>query len=77
MKDKLAGHQILREIQHGTSLETMYNLHLSAEQLEIRDTVREFVNEEVKPVTLKSSRLDACDRTLPLEAPPRITRRMV
>jgi alkylation response protein AidB-like acyl-CoA dehydrogenase len=45
----------------------MYNLHLSAEQLEIRDTVRDFVTQEVKPVTLKSSRLDACDRTLPLD----------
>ena len=43
----------------------MYNLHLSAEQLEIRDTVRDFVTQEVKPVTLKSARLDACDRSLP------------
>ena len=43
----------------------MYNLHLSAEQLEIRDTVRDFVDAEVKPVTLKASRLDACDRSLP------------
>jgi alkylation response protein AidB-like acyl-CoA dehydrogenase len=45
----------------------MFNLQLSAEQLEIRDTVRDFVTGEVKPVTLKSDRLDRCDRTLPLE----------
>jgi len=44
----------------------MYSLHLSAEQLEIRDTVREFVTHEVRPVMLKADRLDACDRTLPL-----------
>jgi alkylation response protein AidB-like acyl-CoA dehydrogenase len=43
----------------------MYSLHLSAEQLEIRDTVRDFVDTVVKPVTLKSARLDACDRSLP------------
>jgi hypothetical protein len=43
----------------------MYNLHLSAEQIEIRDTVRDFVASEVKPVTLKAERLDAADRTLP------------
>ena len=40
----------------------MYNLHLSAEQLEIRDTVRDFVTREVKSVVLKADRLDACDR---------------
>jgi butyryl-CoA dehydrogenase len=45
----------------------MFNLHLSAEQLEIRDTVRDFVTGEVKPVTLKSDRLDRCDRSLPLD----------
>jgi alkylation response protein AidB-like acyl-CoA dehydrogenase len=44
----------------------MYDLHLSAEQLEIRDTVRDFVTSVVKPVTLKAARLDACDRTLPM-----------
>lgn len=43
----------------------MYDLHLSAEQLEIRDTVRDFVSSEVKPIVLKAERLDACDRTLP------------
>jgi alkylation response protein AidB-like acyl-CoA dehydrogenase len=46
----------------------MYNLHLSPEQLEFRDTVREFVDGEVKPVTLKAERLDAGDRSLPIEA---------
>jgi alkylation response protein AidB-like acyl-CoA dehydrogenase len=45
----------------------MYNLHLSAEQLEFRDTVRDFVEAEVKPVTLKAERLDLGDRTLPVE----------
>lgn len=45
----------------------MYNLHLSAEQLEFRDTVRDFVENEVKPVTLKADRLDLGDRALPLD----------
>jgi alkylation response protein AidB-like acyl-CoA dehydrogenase len=45
----------------------MYNLHLAAEQLEFRDTVRGFVNDEVKPVTLKADRLDLADRSLPLD----------
>ncbi len=36
----------------------MYNLHLSAEQLEIRDTVRDFVTQEIKPVALKPARLE-------------------
>jgi alkylation response protein AidB-like acyl-CoA dehydrogenase len=44
----------------------MYNLHLSPEQLEFRDTVRGFVDDVVKPVTLKADRLDLGDRTLPL-----------
>jgi alkylation response protein AidB-like acyl-CoA dehydrogenase len=42
----------------------MYDLHLSPEQLEIRDTVRDFVAQEIKPVALKSERLDSGDRTL-------------
>jgi alkylation response protein AidB-like acyl-CoA dehydrogenase len=42
----------------------MYNLHLSPEQLEIRDTVRDFVTREIKPVALKAKRLDVCDRSL-------------
>jgi alkylation response protein AidB-like acyl-CoA dehydrogenase len=45
----------------------MYNLHLSAEQLEIRDTVRDFVAQEIKPWAIKSERLEALDRTLPLD----------
>lgn len=45
----------------------MYNLHLSAEQLEIRDTVRDFAAREIRPVALKAERLDACDRRLPAE----------
>jgi alkylation response protein AidB-like acyl-CoA dehydrogenase len=42
----------------------MYSLHLSPEQREIRDTVREFVTREVKPVALKSDRLEASERPL-------------
>ncbi len=42
----------------------MYSLQLSAEQLEIRDTVRDFVTTEIKPVALKADRLDVCDRSL-------------
>jgi len=45
----------------------MYNLHLSPEQLEIRDTVRDFVTREIKPVVLKAERLDVCDRRLPMQ----------
>jgi alkylation response protein AidB-like acyl-CoA dehydrogenase len=45
----------------------MYNLHLSSEQIEFRDTVRDFVNDEVKPVTLNADRLDRGDRSLPLD----------
>ncbi|HEX5509291.1 MAG TPA: acyl-CoA dehydrogenase family protein [Pseudolabrys sp.] len=45
----------------------MYNLHLSPEQLEIRDTVRDFVNGEIKPIVLKAERLDAGDRTLSMD----------
>lgn len=42
----------------------MYNLHLTPEQIEIRDTVRDFVTREIKPAALKPERLDVCDRTL-------------
>src|SRR5258705_7590981 len=45
----------------------MYNLHLTAEQLEIRDTVRDFVAQEIKPIALKSARLEAGDRRFPPE----------
>jgi alkylation response protein AidB-like acyl-CoA dehydrogenase len=44
----------------------MYDLHLSAEQLEFRDTVRDFVTRQIKPVVLKADRLDVCDRSLPM-----------
>ena len=46
----------------------MYDLHLTAEQIEFRDTVRDFVNDEIKPVTLNAQRLDAGDRRLPTDA---------
>jgi len=42
----------------------MYSLQLSSEQLEIRDTVRDFVTREVKPAALKADRLDVRDRSL-------------
>jgi alkylation response protein AidB-like acyl-CoA dehydrogenase len=42
----------------------MFNLHLSPEQLEIRDTVRDFVAREVKPVALKPERLEPFARPL-------------
>jgi alkylation response protein AidB-like acyl-CoA dehydrogenase len=45
----------------------MYNLHLAAEQIEFRDTVRDFVNDEVKPVAMNANRLDLGDRSLPLD----------
>ena len=45
----------------------MYSLHLSAEQIEFRDTVRGFVDDEVKPITLNAQRLDAGDRSLPMD----------
>jgi alkylation response protein AidB-like acyl-CoA dehydrogenase len=45
----------------------MYSLQLSAEQREIRDTVRDFVTREVRPVALKASRLEAGERRLPTE----------
>jgi short/branched chain acyl-CoA dehydrogenase len=42
----------------------MYNLHLSAEQLEFRDTVRDFVAREIKPIALKPERLEAFEPPL-------------
>lgn len=45
----------------------MYNLHLSAEQLEIRETVRDFVAQEIKPIALKPDRLEAGERRFPPE----------
>jgi alkylation response protein AidB-like acyl-CoA dehydrogenase len=45
----------------------MYNLHLSPEQLAIRDTVREFVVRDVKPVALAAERLEAPERPLSVD----------
>ncbi len=45
----------------------MYDLHLSPEQLEFRETVRDFVQREVKPLILHPDRLQQFDRALPLE----------
>jgi alkylation response protein AidB-like acyl-CoA dehydrogenase len=45
----------------------MYSLHLTAEQIEIRDTVRDFVAREIKPFAVKSERLEALDRSLPMD----------
>ncbi len=42
----------------------MFDLHLSPEQLEIRDTVRDFVAREVIPVALVPARLEAFDKPL-------------
>jgi len=42
----------------------MYSLHLSAEQLEIRDTVRDFVAAEVKPRAIEPRRMEARERSL-------------
>jgi alkylation response protein AidB-like acyl-CoA dehydrogenase len=44
----------------------VYSLHLSAEQIDFRDTVRGFVDGEIKPVVLNADRLDANNRTLPI-----------
>jgi len=45
----------------------MIDLHLSAEQQEIRDTVREFVTNEIKPVSIKPARMEALDRRPPAD----------
>jgi alkylation response protein AidB-like acyl-CoA dehydrogenase len=42
----------------------MYNLHLSPEQLEFRDTIRDFVAQEIKPIALKPERLEPFERPL-------------
>ena len=42
----------------------MYSLQLSPEQLEFRDTIREFTTNEIKPIALNQDRLDVNDRTL-------------
>src|SRR5262249_30149635 len=45
----------------------MYNLELSPEQIEIRDTIRDLVAREIKPFALQSARLEAGDRQLPMQ----------
>lgn len=45
----------------------MYNLHLSPEQKQIRETVREFVAREVKPIALERDRIEDFDRRFPWE----------
>lgn len=45
----------------------MYNLHLTAEQLEIRETVRDFVLREINPVVLHPDRLQEFNPRFPLE----------
>jgi acyl-CoA dehydrogenase len=42
----------------------VFDLRLSPEQLEIRDTVRDFVEREIKPQALASARLEAFERPL-------------
>src|SRR6266705_6539949 len=42
----------------------MFDLHLSAEQLESRDAVRDFVAREVKPVALAPGRLEPFEKPL-------------
>jgi alkylation response protein AidB-like acyl-CoA dehydrogenase len=46
----------------------MYSLHLSPEQLQIRDTVRDFVAQEIKPRALAPQRLEASARPILMEA---------
>lgn len=45
----------------------MFNLHLTPEQLEFRDTVRDFVQSEVKPVALHPTRLEPFEKPLLLD----------
>ncbi|HTD92059.1 MAG TPA: acyl-CoA dehydrogenase family protein, partial [Burkholderiales bacterium] len=44
----------------------MYNLHLTPEQQEFRDTVRDFVEREIKPVILHPDHLQNFQKPLPL-----------
>jgi alkylation response protein AidB-like acyl-CoA dehydrogenase len=41
----------------------MFSLHLTSEQIEIRDTVRDFARTEVKPAAEKPQRMEAVDRS--------------
>ena len=42
----------------------MYSLHLSAEQIEFRDLIRDFVTQEVRPAAIKSDRLEPLEQPL-------------
>src|SRR3970282_2830141 len=42
----------------------MYDLHLTPEQLEFRDTVRDFVEAEIKPAALNPDRLQPFEKPL-------------
>ncbi|MBI2296007.1 MAG: acyl-CoA dehydrogenase family protein, partial [Betaproteobacteria bacterium] len=46
----------------------MYDLHLTPEQLEFRDTLRDFVEKEIKPVALDPQRLEPFEKPLMLDA---------
>src|SRR5262245_66391903 len=46
----------------------MYDLHLTAEQIEFRDTLREFVEGEVKPAAIHPDRLQPFDKPSLLDA---------
>ncbi|MFT5180513.1 MAG: alkylation response protein AidB-like acyl-CoA dehydrogenase [Alphaproteobacteria bacterium] len=45
----------------------MYDLHLSEEQLAIRDTVRDFVANEITPIAIQPERLEPFDPPLPVD----------
>lgn len=45
----------------------MFDLHLTQEQKEIRDTVRDFVRREIKPIALERDRLENFDERFPWE----------
>ena len=40
---------------------------MTCADLSFRDTVRDFANDVIKPVTLKADRLDLADRRLPMD----------
>ncbi|MGZ8267883.1 MAG: acyl-CoA dehydrogenase family protein, partial [Burkholderiales bacterium] len=45
----------------------MFNLHLTEEQKAIRETVRNFVRKEVKPIACERDRLENFDQRFPWE----------
>ncbi len=45
----------------------MYDLRLAPEQLEFRDTIRDFVAQEIRPVVLHPDHLQQADRRMPLD----------